>query len=106
MSVSIRMRYNLLSRKAERRLTMFESFEKVSYGKGTVEEMQLRYVFAAIRKAADDCKKYVKIPKYDINHLHIPTLEFEILRPAGFEFKLLTPENDQQVAVDTILVCW
>ena len=85
---------------------MFESFENVEYGKGTVKEMQLRYVFAEIRKAADNCKKYVKIPKYKVSHLHVPTLEHEILRPAGFEFKLLTPDNDQNVPVDTILVCW
>ena len=106
MSVSIRMHYNSFSPNGQKGGSMFESFENMQYGKGTVKEMQLRYVFAQIRKAADNSMKYVKIPKYKIQHLHIPTLEFEILRPAGFEFKLLTPDNDQNVPVDTILVCW
>jgi hypothetical protein len=86
---------------------MFESFEKaLESTKGTVEEMELRYVFAAIRKTADNMEKVIEFPRYKVQHLHLDTLEHEILRPAGFEFELLKPKNHNGISVDTIVIYW
>ena len=84
---------------------MFESFEKsLEYTSGTVKEMELRYIFAAIRKAADNMERYVEFPTHDISNLHMPTLEHEILRPAGFKFKFLPAKKGS--VVDNIIIFW
>jgi len=82
---------------------MFESFEKaLQYTNGTVKEMQLRFLFATIRSAADSGKRQVIVEIYKIEYLHMPTLVKEILEPAGFEVS----EARNDIGQSAILIGW
>ncbi len=82
---------------------MFESFEKsLNYTKGTVKEMQLRWLFSTIRNAADSCKRQTIVEVYKIENLHLPTLVKEILEPAGFEVS----EARNDIGQSAILIGW
>ena len=100
MSVSI---HNRLGQRPERRLIMFESFEKaLQYTNGTVKEMQLRWLFATIRAAADSGKRQVKVEVYKIEYLHLPTLVKEILEPSGFEVE----ESKNDIGQKSLTIGW
>lgn len=75
---------------------MFPSVE------GNVKEMRLRMLLHDIRKAADEGKRGVSIPMYKISALHMPTLEREILEPAGFK----TSEVKEETGVAKLYISW
>ena len=62
-----------------------ESTLKLPKVRGTVKEMQLRFMLHEIRKAADEGKSQTTIYEYKLQALHIPTLRNEILKLAGFQ---------------------
>lgn len=81
----------------------FESFNDVlsNNSNGTVVEMQYRYLFAAIRKAADDCEREVTIELYKLDCCR-PILIKEILESAGFDVSL----TSNAIGQDAITVQW
>ena len=62
-----------------------ESTLKLPKVRGTVKEMQLRFMLHEIRKAADEGKRQTTIYEYKLSALNIPTLRNEILKFAGFQ---------------------
>ena len=80
---------------------MFEPIKEIKLYKGTVLEMQLRVALSAIRKAADEGEKEVIIPVYKVDKWHLPTLMYEVFKPAGFEVHLAKNKG-----ANAILVKW
>lgn len=79
-----------------------ESIMKASAFNGTAKEMQLRMVLHSIRQAADEGESEVSIPLYKMSALHMPTLEHEILEPAGFK----TSEFKEETGVKKLCISW
>lgn len=79
-----------------------ESIMKTSEFNGTAKEMQLRMVLHSIRQAADEGESEVFIPLYKMSALHMPTLEREILEPAGFK----TSEVKEETGVAKLYISW
>ena len=82
---------------------MFEPIKEIKLYKGTVLEMQLRVALSDVRKAADEGKTEVVIPVYKVGKWHLPTLMYEVLKPAGFEVHLT---KNQTTNAKAILVRW
>lgn len=69
---------------------------------GNNKEMQLRMMLHSIRQAADEGESWVSIPLCKMSALHMPTLENEILKPAGFK----TSEFKEETGVKKICISW
>ena len=70
--------------------------------RATITEMQMRWLLASIRKAADNAEKNIVIKEYDIDKIHMPTLIREILEPSGFEITEI--KND--IGQKAIRISW
>ena len=82
-------------------MDMKSIIEALKCYEGTVKEMQLRFMLHEMRKAADEGESGVSIPMYKIP-LHMPTLEHEILEPAGFK----TSESKEKSGVKKLHISW
>lgn len=69
---------------------------------GNIKEMQLRMLLHSIRQAADEGESGVSLPMYKMSALHMPTLEHEILEPAGFK----TSEFKEETGVKKLCISW
>lgn len=78
-----------------------ESIMKTSAFNGTAKEMQLRMLLHDIRQAADEGESGVSVPMYKMSALHMPTLENEILKPAGFKTSEFKGED-----IVTLCISW
>jgi hypothetical protein len=70
--------------------------------RATVTEMQMRWLLATIRAAADSCNRQVTVEVYKIENLHMPTLVKEILEPSGFE----VTETKNDIGQKSITIGW
>lgn len=83
-------------------MNSIESIMKTPAFNGTVKEMQLRMLLHDIRQAADEGESEILIPLYKLP-VHVPTLEHEILEPAGFKTKKF---KDEDTGVQKLCISW